>query len=59
MPSSKESSQPRDWTQVSCIADDFFTNWATREAQALEEKQLSPIVKVSPNNFIVWQAADK
>ena len=23
---------PRDWTQVSCIAGRFFTNWATREA---------------------------
>ena len=29
---SRESSQPRDWTQVSCIADRFFTVWATREA---------------------------
>ena len=27
------SSQPRDWTQVSCTADGFFTSWATREAQ--------------------------
>ena len=26
------SSQPRDWTQVSCIAGRFFTSWATREA---------------------------
>ena len=25
--------QPRDWTQVSCIADGFFTVWATRESQ--------------------------
>ena len=24
------SSQPRDWTQVSCIAGRFFTIWATR-----------------------------
>ena len=30
---SRESSQPRDQTQVSCIADGFFTSWATREAQ--------------------------
>ena len=29
---SRASSQPRDWTQVSCIAGRFFTNWATREA---------------------------
>ena len=26
------SSQPRDWTQVSCTAGRFFTNWATKEA---------------------------
>ena len=30
---SRGSSQPRDRTQVSCIADGFFTSWATREAQ--------------------------
>ena len=32
MPSSRGSSQPRDWTQVSCIARGFFTIWVTREA---------------------------
>ena len=32
MPSSRVSSQPEDWTQVSCIAGRFFTIWATREA---------------------------
>ena len=31
MPTSRGSSQPRDWTQVSCIAGRFFTSWATRE----------------------------
>ena len=30
---SRGSSQPRDQTQVSCIAGRFFTSWATREAQ--------------------------
>ena len=30
---SRGSPQPRDWTQVSCIAGGFFTVWATREAQ--------------------------
>ena len=30
---SRGSSQPRDWTQVSHIAGEFFTAWATREAQ--------------------------
>ena len=29
----QRSSQPRDRTQVSCIAGGFFTVWATREAQ--------------------------
>ena len=29
---SRESSQPREWTQVSLIADRFFTVWVTREA---------------------------
>ena len=31
-PFSRGSSQPRDRTQVSCIAGGFFTSWATREA---------------------------
>ena len=30
---SRESSQPRDWIQVSHIAGGFFISWATREAQ--------------------------
>ena len=29
------SSQPRDWTQVSCIAHRFFTVWATRETHLI------------------------
>ena len=33
MPSSRGSSQPRDWTQVSCIAGRFFTVWTTRETK--------------------------
>ena len=32
---SRGSSQPRDRTLVSCIADRFFTVWATREAPHL------------------------
>ena len=32
IPFSRGSSQPRDRTQVSCIAGGFFTSWATREA---------------------------
>ena len=32
-PFSRGSSQPKDWTQVSHIAADFFTSWAPKEAQ--------------------------
>ena len=32
LPSSRESSQPRDQTRVSCFAGRFFTTWATRVA---------------------------
>ena len=35
VPFSRESSQPRGQTQISCIAGWFFTIWATREAQFL------------------------
>ena len=35
-PFSSRSSQPRNQTGVSCIADGFFTNWAIREALCLE-----------------------
>ena len=30
---SRDSSQPRDRTQVPCVAGRFFTIWATRGAQ--------------------------
>ena len=33
IPFSRGSSQPRNQTQVSCIAGRFFTSWATKEAQ--------------------------
>ena len=33
-PFSRGSSQPRNWTGISCIAGGFFTNWAIREALA-------------------------
>ena len=35
MPSSRGSSQPRDQTQVSHLANGFFTVWTTREALVL------------------------
>ena len=36
-PFSSRSSQPRNWTGVSCIAGGFFTNWAMREAEERRE----------------------
>ena len=37
--SSRGSSQPRDWTWVSCFAGRFFTVWATREAPKEQKGQ--------------------
>ena len=34
MPSSRGSSQPRDWTHIFCIAGVLFTSWASREAHS-------------------------
>ena len=34
---SRRSFQPRDWTQVSCIASRFLTIWATRKVQYLKK----------------------
>jgi len=38
-PFSRGSSQPRDQTQVSCIAGGFFTRWATEEAHIKMKKK--------------------
>ena len=38
IPFSREPSQPRDRTWVSCIAGSFFTIWAIREASILHVK---------------------
>ena len=38
IPFSKGSSWLRDWTQVSCTAGRFFTIWAMREIQYLEQQ---------------------
>ena len=36
-PFSRGSSQPRNWTGVSCIRGGFFTNWAIKEALKREK----------------------
>ena len=49
MPSSRGSSQARDWTQVSCTAGGLFTIWTTREAHKLpegrERQQQVPVMR--------------
>ena len=37
MPSSMKSSQPMDWTQISCITGGFFIIWAAREAYRIHQ----------------------
>ena len=48
-PFSRGSSQPRDWTQVSCIAGGVFTSWATREAQEYWSGQPIPLPVYLPD----------
>ena len=47
IPSSRGSSQPRDRTQVPCIAGRFFTNWATREPTL-------PFTSCIPNSVLTF-----
>ena len=46
IPFSRESSWPRDWIHISCIASRFFTIWAIREAPKLR----------SPVCFTIWSS---
>ena len=49
---SRESSQPRDQTQVSCIAGGLFTSWATREAQI--DKMWIKVLVVEDKKQYIW-----
>ena len=42
---SRGSSQPRDWTRVSCIIGRFFTIWATREVLGVKDQPRQHIKK--------------
>ena len=56
-PFSSGSSQPRNQTGASCIADRFFTNWAIREAHIsleLAVKILIPVIAVSLDTCCIW-----
>ena len=48
MPSSRGSSHPRDWTQVSHIAGGFFTIWATRKPKNTGVGSLSLLQGIFP-----------
>ena len=48
VPFSRESSKPRDQTQVSCISDSFFTIWVTREVYAAAKSLQSCPTLCSP-----------
>ena len=50
MPSSRGSSQPRDWTRVSHIVGRFFTIWATREALSCQLEAI--IMKCRARNWL-------
>ena len=54
MPSSRGSSQPQDWTQVSHIAGRFFTIWGTREAQEYWSGSLSLLQGLFPTQESTW-----
>ena len=47
IPFSRESSWPRDWTWVSCIAGSFFTIWATTPGKAWTQ-QWSEVAQSCP-----------
>ena len=53
-PFSRESSWPRNWTGVSCIAGRFFTNWGIREAWIEIIKTLIE----SNQCYTMWETAD-
>ena len=57
MPSSRESSQPRDGIQVSRIAGGFFIIWATREAQEKGSEQPIPSPRDLPGPGIKLESS--
>ena len=54
---SRGSSQPRDWTRVSCTVDRCFTVWATREVPVLSNLHTNQsdllIIQILLNHMLV------
>ena len=55
IPFSRGSSQPREWSQVSCFADRFFTIWAIREAKCTINVMCLNHSKTSPPHPSPWK----
>ena len=53
-PSSRGSSQPRDWTQVSRIAGGSFTIWATRKPKSAGVGSLSLLPGIFLTQEVNW-----
>ena len=52
---SRGSSQPRDWTWVSCIAGRLFTIWATRETWTMiNAAKYLCLISFSVPLFLLW-----
>ena len=55
IPFSGGSSQPRGWTQVSCIAGGFFTSWATGEPKVqLKNNKCLLLVDCHKGTKMIW-----
>ena len=54
-PFSRRSSQPRGRTQVSHIADGFFTSWATREAYSKKKSHTMLCLKTKTLTVCTYQ----
>ena len=51
---SRESSRPRDWTQVSRIAGRQFTDWATRKASiVIKQEPVNPSLILRPRTLVI------
>ena len=52
---SRGSSQPRNWTRVSCTAGRWFTNWTMREAESALADQ-GVLISTNKTHLKLWVA---
>jgi len=63
-PFSRGSSQPRNWTSISCIAGELFISWGTREAPLAPDPMKNAFLKEAKTvktdtNFIIRDIAQQ